>query len=301
MKISTSNAFLANLLCWSIVSPLAGAQHQQATQRRRRQQRQLIVGGQNAIQGRYPYFVSLDYRNGVVLSGALIAPDFVLTAGHCLENDIERMTVRVGTYSLSHDNVTTHDVDIVHVVEPILHTGFERLQMDSFSHDFLLFHLNHTSSFPVVRINRDPAVPVPLEDTVTMMGLGWMTLAFQSPADTLQVANLTTISNQECSLSKDPARVSLSYAGLIDGTMLCTVSSPNNTRDGCAWDSGAPLILPGLDGDPANDVLVGMGTYSFSTHGVLVLASHTAVYTVQQDHGEWGVLIISFQVRSLHG
>lgn len=35
--------------------------------------RQLVVGGQDAIQGRFPYFVSMNYNNGVVLNGALIA------------------------------------------------------------------------------------------------------------------------------------------------------------------------------------------------------------------------------------
>lgn len=232
--------------------------------------RQLIVGGQDAVRGRYPYFASLDYNNGVVLSGALIAPDFVLTAGHCLENDIEGMTLRVGTYSLSHD-INATDFDIVNVGIAILHPGFDRFQPEYFSHDFLLFHLNETSSHPVVSINRDPAVPKPLEDTVNIMGLGWTTLAYQSPADTLQVANLTAISNEECNLSQDPGRPVFAYEGLIDDTMLCTIAVPNNTRDGCAWDSGAPLIVPGRHNDPARDVLVGLGAYAYGVLKMHVL------------------------------
>ena len=248
-------AFLCNLL---LLDGKANAHPQPRPSARR----QLIVGGQDAGRGRYPYFVSLDFNNGVVLSGALIAPDFVLTAGHCLENDREHMTVRVGTYSLSHD-INNTDFDIVHVGSAILHPGFDRFQPEYFSHDFSLFHLNDTSSHPVVKLNRDSAVPDPLEDTVTIMGMGWTTLAYQSPADTLQVANLTAISNEECNLSQDPARANLAYEGFIDATMLCTIAVPNNTRDGCAWDSGAPLIVPGRHNDPARDVLVGLGMYAY--------------------------------------
>jgi len=220
--------------------------------------RHLIVGGHDAVQGRYPYFVSLDYNDGVVLNGALIAPDFVLTAGHCLENNSEELTVRVGTYSLSHDNTNgTDGVDVVEIGTPILHPDFDRFQLDSFRHDFLLFQLLNASSKPVVKINRDPNLPAHQQEIV-IMGLGWTTVAYQSPADTLQVANLTALSNGACSESHDPAR-GISYAGLIDETMLCTGAPPNNTRDGCAWDSGAPCIVPDSHGDPGNDILVGLG------------------------------------------
>lgn len=41
--------------------------------------RELIVNGYDAKRGRYPYFVTIEDWCG----GSLIAPDIVLTAGHC--------------------------------------------------------------------------------------------------------------------------------------------------------------------------------------------------------------------------
>ena len=54
--------------------------------------RVLIINGENAVPGRYPYFTTLDR----FCAGALIAPDIVLTAGHCKPD-------------------TVHDIGQVHV------------------------------------------------------------------------------------------------------------------------------------------------------------------------------------------
>jgi hypothetical protein len=41
--------------------------------------RALVVNGEDAVKCRYPYFVTLQKYG----AGALIAPDIVLSAGHC--------------------------------------------------------------------------------------------------------------------------------------------------------------------------------------------------------------------------
>jgi secreted trypsin-like serine protease len=293
--------------------------------------RELIIGGHDAEPHRFPYYVSLDYHNGVVLSGALIAPDFVLTAGHCLENDNEKVTLRVGTYSLMNSSkensnatmtATTDEDDedsmilpeVVRIQQAIRHPSFLEFQTECFTHDFLLFQLQSPTHIPYAKINRDPNIPQPVtfetttrttttvkhsstakhhhssastsvivmesndddddnnnnnvgydEDpdpnAVIMMGLGWTSQYFSSPAFTLQMADLYPISNEECATQSHDPTGQLTYQGLLDSTMLCTKGGRNNTRDGCAWDSGDPVILPGSR--PEEDMIVGLGSWGF--------------------------------------
>jgi hypothetical protein len=292
--------------CFTSITPVVAA----TTRPTSSIQRQLIIGGHDAIPHRFPYYVSLDYHNGVVLSGALIAPDFVLTAGHCLENDTNKVTVRVGTYTLgiknnNNNNVTTtttmtDPVDVQGIVIPIRqamrHPSFFEFQKECFTHDFLLFQLtqassNLTSELPFAKINRNPHIPKPVtfaatdaktsssssksnsvmveEDhdddddpnAIIMMGLGWTSALFSSPANTLQMAELYPISNRECEQTSHDEGGGLTYQGLLDSTMLCTKGGRNNTRDGCAWDSGDPVILPGST--PEEDIIVGLGSWGF--------------------------------------
>jgi hypothetical protein len=43
-----------------------------------------IIGGEDATSNRFPYVADLDYSSGShACMGSLVAPDFILTAGHC--------------------------------------------------------------------------------------------------------------------------------------------------------------------------------------------------------------------------
>lgn len=48
-----------------------------------------IINGKDAISGQFPYYVFLDVRTSVgetVCGGSLISSEWILTAGHCLED-----------------------------------------------------------------------------------------------------------------------------------------------------------------------------------------------------------------------
>lgn len=192
------------------------------------QLRRLVVGGQNIQEGRYPYFVSIDKNNGVIVSGALIAPDIVLSAGHIALDNMENLTLKVGPYAV-HENESFAEVIPVErwFVPPEWRQTFDGT---FFTNDYIILKLAGKSSHQPIKINNDPEVPHP-NTPVILMGLGWTEPHLLSPASIVQEAELLVISNVECENTSDPSR-GLTYSGMIDASMLCTTAPPNTTRDG---------------------------------------------------------------------
>jgi secreted trypsin-like serine protease len=221
------------------------------------QKRRLIVGGNDALPHRFPFFVTLDRNCG----GALIAPDVVLTAGHCMPKHLDDIgELHVGTYYYAVDVDTTvtsdYDQETFQILQAVRHSYFQRVGSDDdeFRYDFTLLKLDGRSSQPVIRINRDPSIPAP-QQQLTAIGLGYLYdvwaadddgLEDRRPVrpDVLQQVNLQYLPNEEC---RKASREGKSYSDppdRIGPTHLCTFTPPGNERDACAYDSGGPIILP---------------------------------------------------------
>jgi Trypsin len=191
--------------------------------------RNLIVGGHDILPGRYPYFVSIDKNNGVVVNGALIAPDIVLTAGHIGLNHMDNITLKVGPYAV-HSTDETVTAETIPVAQWLVPSTWSQLENVYFTDDFLIIKLSWPSSHAPVKVNADPTVPVPGQPVV-MTGLGWLNEFILSPAEIVQEVELLAISNDECNAAADPTR-GMSYLNKIDDSMVCTKAPPNTTRDG---------------------------------------------------------------------
>jgi hypothetical protein len=192
--------------------------------------RQLIIHGRTAVRGRYPYFCTLDHYGG----GALIAPDIILTAGHCKPGRRGDVQPRVGTYNFKHD-VEGKDYEAFRIDKMVRHPGFVHVGADEFIRDFTILKLKGQSSKPVVRINRHAHVPADGQP-VTAMGMGNTHADYESKSVVLKQVVLNAISNDACEESEsdsNPDREDESYQGRIFPSHMCTTGGPHNERD--AW------------------------------------------------------------------
>lgn len=187
----------------------------------------MIIGGHEVTKGRYPYFVSLNHFGG----GALIAPDIILTAGHCKPHWHDHVRPRIGTFDLKHDRIGD-DVQERSIVDMRRHPEWLALGEDDFVNDFSILQLDRpVLDRPTIRLNRNPHVPA-AGQSVVAMGLGNTNPDYDSRTDRLRQVSLEYLPNGECARKADPER-NLTYENRIDPSMLCTVGGPRNERD--AW------------------------------------------------------------------
>ena len=78
-----------------------------------------IVGGTEASPGEFPHQIAL-LRGGVggslMCGGSLVAPDRVITAGHCCDGQsASRLGVRVGNHHLYEDDPDQKDIAVSRV------------------------------------------------------------------------------------------------------------------------------------------------------------------------------------------
>ena len=210
-----------------------------------RQRRHLIVGGQPADPGRFPYHVRLDYEQQFGCGGTLVRRDMVLTAAHCaFEEDVGILTATVGAYN--HHQLDTHDNNHTKLVRAIIrHPAYHD---NSDINDIALLKIDPVDdvSIPLVQLNTDRAIPA-VGDSVTTIGLG-LTSEGGVDADVLQEVELKIVSDKLCDER---------YEGYLHRKSMICAADPN--QDSCDGDSGGMLAI--LGDTPADDVQVGVVSF----------------------------------------
>src|SRR4051794_11709291 len=206
-----------------------------------------ILGGAVAAPGQFPFMAALmDSRarhaiDGVFCGGSLIAPQVVLTAGHCVEGtNASEMDVVVGRIRLSDETGGVR----IHVTKIVPYPTYNS---ETVTGDVALLRLAQPA--PVAAIAPAPTGGGTAQSPGTrVMTIGWgATSEGGNVSDELRFVRLTVRSHRYCDDIYGPIR---------DNSQLC-IGSSRAGADSCQGDSGGPVIAG--DGDATR--LIGAGSY----------------------------------------
>jgi len=244
-------------------------------------ERKLIIGGNIARPGNYPYFVHFD---GIACGGTLIAPDIVLTAGHCkLPTPKSYGIVHVGRHDYR-NGLWLDGSQLFNVIKQSRHPyfndelccGFDAETGERFtgvSHDFLLLKLDGESSKQFVTLDTDQN-SLSDGDELHVIGFGDTSLQpyqYNQP-DRLHEVTVNYMNNQKCQKS------SIYPTSLLPRTNMCAM---DEGEDGCQGDSGGPLLKKGSINNSRYDVQVGVVSWG------LKCAKHPGVYARVSEGYDW--------------
>ncbi|GLV44848.1 Beta-alanine transporter [Carabus blaptoides fortunei] len=186
-----------------------------------------IIGGSNAVDGQFPYQISLRYKGSHFCGGSIINERWILTAAHCLARRLPRkMTVIAGT------NYLDEGGDVYNVSKIIPHPHFSTLIRRD---DIGLLKVDRPIQFgskvqPINLPNSD------VDNGVQLTLAGWGQQQFDGElSNTLQEIKLKSISYFKCILSHGPIKIWL--------TNVCTYVEEG--QGACFGDSGGPLVHNG--------------------------------------------------------
>jgi hypothetical protein len=230
-----------------------------------RRQNTKITGGTDASIADFPWQVYL--KAGNYFCGAtIIAPDWVITAAHCTENDngtqipASQMSIVVGA-----DNPSSSTQGKKYLIsEAIAHENYNNTTLEN---DIAVLKVNGVINYP-------NAVPIKLvspsdvADGATAPGaMAWVTgwgLINVTPnvfPSKLQKVQLPLVTNLQASVAWSSIPATDMMAGYLNGN-----------KDACNGDSGGPLVVPVL-GEYKLAGIVSWGSSKCNTYGAYTRTS----------------------------
>ncbi|CAI5730997.1 unnamed protein product [Hyaloperonospora brassicae] len=184
-----------------------------------------IYGGSDAKIQDYPFIASIRFKekDRTHCGGSLIAPQYVLTAGHCVKKKGGTVVVHLGT---ARGTGSTDGQETIEVDQEFQHPLYvEKAHL----YDVGLLKLKKPSKQPTVKMCAADGADNEVGTEAT--AFGWGKVENGSLAATLQQVNVAVISNAECNKM---------YNNRIVEGMMC--AGKGGGKDSCNGDSGGPLV-----------------------------------------------------------
>uniref|UniRef100_A0A8D2CMP5 Peptidase S1 domain-containing protein n=1 Tax=Sciurus vulgaris TaxID=55149 RepID=A0A8D2CMP5_SCIVU len=221
-----------------------------------------VVNGEDAVPYSWPWQVSLQYEKDGdfyhTCGGSLIAPDWVLTAAHCISSSRTYQVV-LGEYDRA-EKEGPEQVIPVNRDGLFVHSGWNS-NCVACGNDIALVKLSHSAQLgDTVQLARLPPAGDILPNETPCYISGWGRLYTNGPLpDKLQQALLPVVDYEHCS--------QWDWWGFsVKKTMVC---AGGDIRSGCNGDSGGPLNCPAEDG-------------SWQVHGVTSFVSSYGCNTLKK-------------------
>ncbi|MDA0174717.1 serine protease [Solirubrobacter taibaiensis] len=190
-----------------------------------------IVGGTDAPAGAYPSIVEVTLAKSFLCTGTLVAPDWVLTAGHCgsitgaaIATPIAFPGVLIDVSIGSNKSGAGESVPVSYATIPPAYLATQ-------GHDITLLKLSRPSTLTPTKVAGASETAAWAAGTVgTIVGWGATSEGGDTP-DTLQHAQVPVTTDAFCGGA---------YSNFEVSTMLCA-GYPEGGIDTCQGDSGGPL------------------------------------------------------------
>lgn len=200
-----------------------------------------MVGGQNALEGEWPWQVSIQRNGSHFCGGSLITDRWVLTAAHCFSNTSETSLYQVllGVLQLARPGPHAVYARVKRVESNPQYQGMAS------SADVALVELEA----PVTFTNYILPVCVPDPSVVFESGMNCWVTGWGSPSEqdslpkprTLQKLAVPIIDTPKCNLLYSKDAESSFQPRTIKDDMLCA-GFAEGKKDACKGDSGGPLV-----------------------------------------------------------